>query len=155
MKTRMLKVVVAVSIVLTAALAYAQRGAANSVEANKKVVYDFYRFAWEPRSLEGFNKYTSPSYIEHNPMFPGPRENIVNFLKTGKFGDWTKPAKIEQTLKDPPALVIAEGDLVQWVFKRATKDSKDPSKTYESYWYDTFRVKDGKIIEHWDGALRP
>jgi predicted SnoaL-like aldol condensation-catalyzing enzyme len=24
---------------------------------------------------------------------------------------------------------------------------------YESFWFDTFRVRDGLLYEHWDGAL--
>ena len=146
------KALVAVGLVLTAVFAYAQ-SKANSVEANKKVVYDFYRYVWEPKNLDNFNTYTSANYVEHNPMFPGKRENIVSALRGGIFGPgWTKPGKIEDTLKDPPALIIAEGDLVQWIFKRTDKDPKDPSKTYDWFSFDTFRVKDGKIVEHWDQA---
>jgi predicted SnoaL-like aldol condensation-catalyzing enzyme len=167
MNTKMLKLAVAGAMLLAVALACApqetgsagvnpveaDKSAANSVEANKKVVHDFYRFVWEPRSLQAFEEYTSPDYVEHNPMFPGPRENILNFLKTGRFGDWTKPAPVRDTLEDPPALIVAEGDLVQWVFKRTGKDPRDASKTFDYFWYDTFRVKDGKIVEHWDNAM--
>jgi predicted SnoaL-like aldol condensation-catalyzing enzyme len=146
------KVLGATSVVLAAVIAYAQPKA-NSIEANKKVVEDFYLYVWEPHNLDSFNKYTSPDYIEHNPNFPGRRENIVTALRGGIFGNsWSKPGKVEATLKDPPAIVIANGDLVQWIFKRTGKDPKNPSKTYESFWYDTFRVKDGKIVEHWDNA---
>jgi len=139
-------------VVLAAAFVYGQPKA-NSIEANKKVVEDFYLYVWEPHNLDAFNTYTSPNYLEHNPSFPGRRENIVNSLRGGIFGNsWSKPGKVEKTLKDPPAFVIAEGDMVQWVFKRTGKDPKDSSKAYEYFWYDTFRVKDGKIVEHWDNA---
>jgi predicted SnoaL-like aldol condensation-catalyzing enzyme len=152
MKTKIWTAALGGGLMLATALLYAQPKA-NSIEANKKVVHDFYRFVWEPHNLDAFNQYTSPSYIEHNPMFPGPRENIIKALRGGIFGNhWSKPGKVEATLQDPPALVIAEGDLVQWIFKRTNKDPKDPSKSYESFWYDTFRVKDGKIVEHWDNA---
>jgi predicted SnoaL-like aldol condensation-catalyzing enzyme len=46
-----------------------------------------------------------------------------------------------------------DGDLVTWTFKRDAKDPKDGS-TYNSYWFDTYRVKNGKVIEHWDAATR-
>ena len=152
MNIKLLKVIAIGSMCLAGVSAYAQKKA-NTIEANKKVVYDFYRFVWEPRNVNAFDQYTSPSYIEHNPSFAGPRENIIRVLKSGTMGNWRTPKKVEDTLKDPPDMIIAEGDLVQWIFKRQTKDPKDPSKTYESFWYDTFRVKDGKLVEHWDSAL--
>ncbi len=67
-----------------------------------------------------------------------------------------KPASDEvgATLKNPPALITAEGDLVTYVFKQVVADPKDKSKTYERFSFDTFRVKGGKIVEHWDGASR-
>jgi predicted SnoaL-like aldol condensation-catalyzing enzyme len=50
---------------------------------------------------------------------------------------------------------MAEGDLVQVMFKRPRPEVDDASKTYMSFWFDLFRVKDGKIVEHWDCALKP
>jgi predicted SnoaL-like aldol condensation-catalyzing enzyme len=124
------------------------------VEANKKVVYDFYRFVWEPKDLSALPKFMPESYVEHNPLFSGTREDFVHALQSGRFGEWNKPGKVPDKLNDPPALITAEGDLVTWIFKRIRKDPKDPTKTYESFWFDTFRIKDGKILEHWDGATR-
>ena len=126
----------------------------SQVEANKKVVYDFYRFVWEPRDLKALETFMPESYIEHNPRFNGKRIDLVNALKGGTLSDWSKAGKVEDKLHDPPALITAEGDLVTWIFKRMRKDPKDPSKTYEAFWFDTFRIKDGKIVEHWDGATR-
>ena len=152
MSVKLLNIVALGAICIAAVSAYAQKKN-NTIEANKKVVYDFYRFVWEPRNVDAFSEYTSPSYIEHNPNFPGPRENIIRALKSGNLGNWSTPKKVEDSLKDPPDMIVAEGDIVQWIFKRHTKDPKDPTKTYESFWYDTFRIKDGKIVEHWDNAL--
>ena len=126
----------------------------SQVEANKKVVYDFYRFVWEPRDLKTLETFLPESYIEHNPRFSGKRIDLVNALKGGTLSDWSKAGKVEDKLHDPPALITAEGDLVTWIFKRLRKDPKDPSKTYEAFWFDTFRIRDGKIVEHWDGATR-
>ena len=126
----------------------------SQVEANKKVVYDFYRFVWEPRDLKTLETFLPESYIEHNPRFSGKRIDLVNALKGGTLSDWSKAGKVEDKLQDPPALITAEGDLVTWIFKRLRKDPKDPSKTYEAFWFDTFRIRDGKIVEHWDGATR-
>lgn len=136
---------------LLVAVASNVHGCDGSVEANKKVVHDFYRFAWEPRNLGAFEKGTSEDYIEHNPNFPGARENIIQAL-SGREA-WQTPKPVQDSLQDPPEFVIAEGDLVQWVFKRTATDPNDPSKTYEFFWYDTFRVRGCEIVEHWDNAV--
>ena len=35
-------------------------------------------------------------------------------------------------------------------FAREHPDPKDPSARYTTTWFDMFRIKDGKIVEHWD-----
>src|SRR5665213_1521608 len=126
-------------------------GQSTQLEASKKVVVDFYRYVWEPKDLSSVSKFMSDDYVEHNPLFAGGRADLVKALQSGRFGKWTnEPGKVQDQLKDPPAYVVAEGDLVTWVFKRPRKDPKDPSKMYDSYWFDMFRIKNGKIVEHWD-----
>ena len=44
--------------------------------------------------------------------------------------------------------------LVTYIFKRKTPDPNDKSKTYDRYVFDAFRIKDKKIVEHWDGAAK-
>ncbi len=39
-------------------------------------------------------------------------------------------------------------------FASVNKDPKDSTKTYTTTWFDVFRIKDGKIAEHWDPALK-
>ena len=34
------------------------------------------------------------------------------------------------------------------------KDSKDPTQTYTTTWFDMWRFVDGKADEHWDPATR-
>jgi predicted SnoaL-like aldol condensation-catalyzing enzyme len=40
------------------------------------------------------------------------------------------------------------------VFDHEGKDPADPSKTYHYNSFDAFRIKDHKIVEHWDGAQK-
>ena len=49
---------------------------------------------------------------------------------------------------------MAEGDTVTVIQKRYVQDpNAAPGTYYESFWFDTFRVRDGLLYEHWDGAL--
>ena len=133
--------------VLAALPAFAQ----NPVDANKKVVFDFYRLVFEPRNTALVEKYIAEDFIEHNPRYQSGRENFVKLLRSlppSAEGD------IGPELQDPPAFIIAEKDLVTYIFKRTVADPQNKGKSYERFSFDTFRIKDGKIVEHWDGASK-
>ena len=49
---------------------------------------------------------------------------------------WKRPKPVEATLRNPPGLVIAEGDLVTLVWKRNLPEPTDKAKTYEAFWFD-------------------
>src|ERR1700681_735421 len=98
---KIVKALILSSLVLMGASLVAQ-SKPGSVEANKKVVYDFYRVVWEPKNLEALPQFMSENYIEHNPQFNGGRDDLVGVLKSGRFGDWSKTSKPVTALKDPP-----------------------------------------------------
>ena len=49
-----------------------------------------------------------------------------------------------------PIIVMAEDDLVTAIYKGDLPDPDNPGATYEAFAFETFRVRDGKFIEHWD-----
>jgi hypothetical protein len=51
--------------------------------------------------------------------------------------------------------VQAEGDFVTVLAVRETKYADDPSKSYTTTWFDTWRFVGGKADEHWDPATVP
>ena len=90
-------------LVITGSL-FGQRNA-NPVEANKKIVFDFYRYVWEPKDDQALMNWLPESYLEHNPMFPGGRSDLGKFLKSRRTGP---PPKVADKLSDPPELIVAE-----------------------------------------------
>lgn len=116
---------------------------------NKKIVTDFYRIVFEPRNPDLVEQYIAPDFVEHNPRIEGGRDGLVKFMKT-----LPKPASddVGAEMKSPPAYIVAEGDLVTFIFKQKTPDPKDKAKSYDRFTFDMFRIKNGKIVEHWDGA---
>lgn len=51
-------------------------------------------------------------------------------------------------------VVTAECDIVTVVHKNYRQDpTAEPGKFYEVFTFDTFRVRNGKLVEHWDGAV--
>jgi predicted SnoaL-like aldol condensation-catalyzing enzyme len=117
--------------------------------ANKRVVYDFWREVFEGGHLELADKYLAESYVQHNPNVPTGRAGFVEF-----FAKFSKPKPTEAAVKAPLVSIVAERDLVTLVFVKEQADPNDPTRKYTTTWFDMFRVADGRIVEHWDPALK-
>ena len=117
--------------------------------ANKRLVYDFWREVFEGAHMELADKYMAESYVQHNPNVPTGRAAFVEFFQRVR-----KPAPIEARIKAPVVAIVAEADLVVLSFAREHPDPKDAAKKYTTTWFDMFRIENGKIVEHWDPALR-
>ena len=120
-----------------------------ALAANKRLVYDFWREVFEAAQMDKVEKYMAADYIQHNPMVPTGRQAFVDF-----FSRIRKPSPVEAKIKAPLVAVMADGDLVMLAFAREYPDPKDPSAKYTTTWFDMFRIKDGKIVEHWDPAVK-
>ena len=127
---------------------YAQ-GYLSAVESNKKVVFDFYRLVVEPRNPDLIEVYVAENFADHDPTDQKGTDSVVKMLKAmgPAASDEVGPA-----LRNPPAFIMAEGDLVTWLFKQNVPDPKDKSKTVERFSLEVYRIKDRKIAEHWKGT---
>src|SRR4029434_8599814 len=55
---------------------------------------------------------------------------------------------------NPLEIVMAECALVTIIHKNNRQDPTAAAGTfYEVFTFDTFRVRNGKLVEHWDGAV--
>lgn len=106
-----------------------------TLEANKKVVTDFYQDLFGNQNYHNIDKYVGPIYIQHNPNVADGREALQQMLPV-----WFKDAPKYQLDFN---LVIAEKDLV---FVQVITE-KEGNRTSTM---DVFRVTNGKISEHWD-----
>jgi len=137
------------AIVVLAACPLLGQGYLSALESNKKVVFDFYRLVVEPRNADLIELYVSPEFLNHDPSEQKGPESIAKMLKA------MGPAAsddVGSALRNPPAYIMAEGDLVTWLFKYPVPDPKDKSKTVEQFTLEVYRIKDRKIVEHWKGA---
>jgi predicted SnoaL-like aldol condensation-catalyzing enzyme len=48
--------------------------------------------------------------------------------------------------------LLAECDFVSVVWKQVLRDPDTPSRTWEAFTFDTFRIRDGRLVEHWDSS---
>lgn len=107
-----------------------------------------------PKVQIGFNQwdraaeFIAEDYIQHNPNAQNGRAAVVKFftevLKV-------KPSAVPEKMTWPVVEVMAEGDLVTVIYPR--KEKTEDGKEYTTAWFDTWRIKDGKAVEHWDPAL--
>lgn len=123
---------------------------ADQGEANKKLVLDFFRVVFEAQNVAAADAYLAPEYAQHNPLVATGRDGFVAFFSA----KWKKAKPVEAALRNPPVMVMAEDDLVMLMWKVNKPEPSDKSKTYESFWFDVFRVKDGRLVEHWDNAVK-
>jgi predicted SnoaL-like aldol condensation-catalyzing enzyme len=118
--------------------------------ANKRLVYDFWREVFEAGHMELAEKYMAEDYIQHNPNVPTGRAAFIAF-----FSKNIAPQSIEPRVKAPLVAIVAEGNLVVLVFVRELlADPKDAAQKYTTTWFDMFRLEGGKIVEHWDPAIK-
>ena len=149
-------------VVLAAAFVYGQPKA-NSIEANKKVAMEFFRTTGADRVA-----LADPTYKQHNPAFKKRAEDnkvsdYEEFRATflgqaagrGAGGAGRGPAAGPQPPPGNPfEIVVAECDLVTAIHKNFRQDpTAAPGTFYEVFTFDTFRVRNGKLVEHWDGAV--
>lgn len=163
---------VATALVLLAVPALAQTPALTpgctatpaQLEANKKVAMEFFRPGADRVAL------ADPSYKQHNPAFvKGGREAKLSDFeyfksrfggpRAGGPGGGAGGGRGAAEGPQPPAgnpleIVMAECDLVTIIHKNFRQDPTAPAGTfYEVFTFDTFRVRNGKLTEHWDGAV--
>ena len=117
--------------------------------ANKKLVYDCWRELLEAGHLELADKYLAENYMQHNPGVPTGRKGFVDF-----FSKFIKPQPIVDTIKSPVVAIVAEGNMVVLSFAAKLPEPTDSTKTYTTTWFDMFRIENGKLAEHWDGARK-
>jgi predicted SnoaL-like aldol condensation-catalyzing enzyme len=148
-----------VGLVLAAGLALASPASAENSPAeaaNKKVVLDFYAALNEADAANNMKeripaiaeKYLSPEYKQHTLVLPGQgtdREKLVRMFQS-------RPPQLPGGKAMPRQrtdAVMAEGDRVMLLTSR---DMRDPvtGGLKPSYIFNMFRVKDGKLVEHWD-----
>ena len=116
---------------------------------NKRLVYDFWREVFEAAQMDRAEQYLAERYIQHNPNVPTGRAAFIEFFSKVK-----QPKPIEPKVSAPLVAITAEGDLVVLSFVREMPEPKDPSMKYTTTWFDMFRIEEGKIVEHWDPAVK-
>jgi predicted SnoaL-like aldol condensation-catalyzing enzyme len=110
----------------------------TDLERNKQIVIAFYtRAVNDKQPADAVAKYVGSEYIQHNPDTPDGADAFIQSM-TKLFAQFPQ---IRVEIKR----IIAEGDLV------VTHDLvKTTPEDRGMAGVDIFRLRDGKIVEHWD-----
>lgn len=110
----------------------------QSPQHNKEVVLGFLRRAFtEKRPAEAFAEYVAEDYTQHNPHAPAGPAASARYLAGFVAGHPGLTLDVHR--------VIAEDDLVcTHSVLRLTPESRGSAIA------DVMRVRDGRIVEHWD-----
>ena len=100
--------------------------------SNKQIVLEVLKRAFIDRDPTVIEEYFDPNYKQHNPVIPDGPSAIAGMIRT------------LTGLNYEPGMAVADGDLVM-VHGRYVGWGPKPLVAV-----DIFRVRDGKVIEHWD-----
>ncbi|MFD3614689.1 nuclear transport factor 2 family protein [Streptomyces sp. NPDC058676] len=106
---------------------------------NKKLVTAFVDQLLVRKDLTAIDTYVGPEYHQHSPNFP----DGVAGVKAGAGAYFEQFPQLTIT----PKRIIAEGDLVA-VHSHYVETPGERGRAV----IDLFRVRDGKIVEHWDAV---
>lgn len=109
--------------------------------ANRAVIADFADLFYAKRQVRtAFMKYVAPDYIQHNPGIADGRDAAIAALEPMFSG---KDARFDVKR------ILVDGDYAMiHLHGRASLDNAGGAVA------DIYRLKDGKIVEHWD-VLQP
>jgi predicted SnoaL-like aldol condensation-catalyzing enzyme len=122
----------------------------KKLETNKTMIYNLFREVLEARHMELADKYLADDFIQHNPNAADGLAALKQYFANVN----AKPQPISPKLKRKITAIIAEGDMVMVLYPRELTDPKDPSKKYTTTGFDAYRIRNGKVVEHWDAATK-
>ncbi|MEC3949619.1 hypothetical protein [Sphingobium sp. HWE2-09] len=143
-----------------AAAASAQGCSAQQIAANKALPH---LFDMKNDPELAYQK-MAPDYIQHNPIarrigevngVHGLDEFKLLLEMKAKGAEGPPPPLPGQPAEDPYHYIMADCDHVFQLKKSYLPDPQHPGQFYEAFAFDFWRVDNGKLVEHWDGARIP
>lgn len=128
---------------------------AAQLDANRRIAMAFFTAPTPDARIA----LADPSYKQHNPAFV-KRAAADHLSDYDEFKQtFSGRASAAQDVPGTPAgnpfeIVTAQCDIVSIVHRRNVQDPTAPAGTYYPvFTFDAFRVTNGKLTEHWDGAV--
>jgi predicted SnoaL-like aldol condensation-catalyzing enzyme len=125
------------------------RAADPQLETNKHLVFDAWRHTMDAGRADMVDLYFAKDFIDHDPNAGAGREAFKSHVAA------RADAPVHSSLKAPIVAVVAQGDLVTLITGREHPHPTRAGQIYTTTWFDMFRIEDGRIAEHWNGATKP
>jgi predicted SnoaL-like aldol condensation-catalyzing enzyme len=90
--------------------------------------------------------FVAASFRQHGYGLPGHASALPEVIRRGHEEADARAGKAETP---DPVFVLAENDFVTTCFYLPQPDPGKPGTHYDYYSFDTYRVRDGRIVEHW------
>ena len=123
-----------------------------ALHRNKQATLRIMRELLQCNQWDRAGDWLTDRYVQHNPMaasgLAGVKNYFINVAKRSPTPNCTK-------LTSPVVAVQAEGEFVTVLAVREMKYADDPTKSYTTTWFDTWRFVNGKADEHWDPMTLP
>ncbi|MBB5732847.1 putative SnoaL-like aldol condensation-catalyzing enzyme [Altererythrobacter atlanticus] len=116
---------------------------------NKQLVFNAWREVLAAGREDGAQHFFAEGYVDHDPNGQSGLAALRASLARREDGP------ILPAIDDPLVAMVAEGDLVVMITGRPHPDPRRDGKTYTTTSFEMFRIEDGRIAEHWNGAARP
>lgn len=115
--------------------------------ANKQLVIDFYRHVFDALDPGAVKNFVHEDYLQHCRHMPAGRTGLEQFV--ARIAGGRPPLPLRESMANPPSFIVAEDDIVAIGGALPQPDPERPGEFYDYFIVDTYRVRDGKLAEHW------
>jgi predicted SnoaL-like aldol condensation-catalyzing enzyme len=106
----------------------------NTADRNKAFVLEAFETLFNRRDYAAAQRFWSPDYIQHSPLFEPGRDGLFNVIKA-----------FPADLRYENALIVADGDYV--IAHGRFSSAALPANSIAA---DIVRMEAGLLVEHWD-----
>ncbi|TVY99958.1 hypothetical protein EAS64_39800 [Trebonia kvetii] len=126
---------------------------ATNLEANKQLVREFYDRVFGAMNPGAVGDFVAEDYHQHSSHMPQGRSGLEEFVSRLASSTPRVAGAVPAPVAAPPepAVLLAEGDIVVTAACLPQPEPGGSGCSWPYYAYDAYRVKNGKLAEHWSG----